>query len=64
MIVRRNMRCVTCATQARTACSASVKERDALYCELHSLGATFRAKHDKLQEQVRQRGDGAATMLA
>lgn len=38
--------------QARTACSASVKERDALYTELHSLGAMFRAKHDKLQEQV------------
>jgi hypothetical protein len=38
--------------QARTACAASVKERDALYTELHSLGATFRAKHDKLQEQV------------
>ncbi|WIA38855.1 hypothetical protein OEZ86_002132 [Tetradesmus obliquus] len=38
--------------KARTACSASVKERDALYTELHSLGATFRAKHDKLQEQM------------
>jgi hypothetical protein len=41
-----------CGLQARTACAASVKERDALYTELHSLGATFRAKHDKLQEQV------------
>jgi hypothetical protein len=41
-----------------------VKERDALYTELHSLGTTFRAKHDKLQEQVRQRGDDAAAVLA
>ncbi|KAF6250573.1 hypothetical protein COO60DRAFT_1681477 [Scenedesmus sp. NREL 46B-D3] len=39
-------------TKARTACSGSVKERDALHTELHSLGATFRAKHDKLQEQM------------
>lgn len=38
--------------QARTACNSSVKERDALYTELHSLGTMFKAKHDKLQEQV------------
>lgn len=39
--------------QARAATAGSVKERDALYSELHALGATFRAKHEKLQEHVR-----------
>eukprot|EP00879_Flechtneria_rotunda_P024575 GHRR01026062.1.p1 GENE.GHRR01026062.1~~GHRR01026062.1.p1 ORF type:complete len:403 (+),score=167.21 GHRR01026062.1:1268-2476(+) len=37
--------------KAHGVCTVSVKERDALYSELHALGTTFRAKHVKLQEQ-------------
>lgn len=32
--------------------TVSVKERDALLNELHSLAGSFRSKHDKLHEQV------------
>lgn len=44
--------CFVAYLQARGATGASVKERDVLYSELHGLGATFRAKHEKLQEHV------------
>lgn len=44
--------CPARCLQAKTVSAASMKERDALYTELHFLGAAFRAKHDKLQEQV------------
>lgn len=32
--------------------TVSVKERDALMNELHSLAGTFRSRHDKLHEQA------------
>jgi hypothetical protein len=38
--------------QARAARGASVKEKEHLLNELHSLAGSFRSKHDKLQEQV------------
>lgn len=41
-----------CLPQAHSARTVSVKERDALMNELHSLAGSFRSKHDKLHEQV------------
>lgn len=38
--------------------TVSVKERDALMNELHNLAGTFRARHDKLHEQVSLTQDG------
>jgi hypothetical protein len=38
--------------QAHGARTVSVKERDGLMNELHSLAGSFRSKHDKLHEQV------------
>lgn len=41
--------------QARGIRTVSVKERDALLNELHSLAGAFGSKHDKLHEQVSSR---------
>jgi hypothetical protein len=46
--------CIACRlwSQARSVRTVSVKERDALMNELHSLAGTFRSRHDKLHEQA------------
>jgi len=38
--------------QAKSVNTTAINERDILHSELHVLGIAFRAKHDKLQEQV------------
>jgi hypothetical protein len=40
------------ALQARSVRIVSIKERDTLLNELHSLAGAFRSKHDKLHEQA------------